>query len=59
VRSRLTNPTSEVTKAAEETAVKGRKRATRESELVCAVVGQNWVGVLEESDQNQPVVNPT
>ena len=46
---------SEVTK---EVTIVRRQGTTRESELVSTVVGEEGVGMLQESDQHEPMVNP-
>jgi hypothetical protein len=53
-----TKPGRDATKIAEETAVESGERTTGESELRGAVVGKDGVGMLEERDQDQPVVDP-
>lgn len=52
------NPTHDATEVTKKVAVQGCKSATGESEFGSAVVGKKRVGVLEESDQDQPVVDP-
>ena len=46
---------SEVTK---EVTIVSRQGTTGESELVSTVVGEEGVGMLQESDQHEPMVNP-
>lgn len=53
------DPAHETTKVTEEVAIKGGESTTGEGELWCAVVGKQRVGVLEERDQDEPVVDPT
>ena len=43
---------------AQEVTVERRKRAALERELGCAVVRDDRVGVLEEGDDDEPVVDP-
>jgi hypothetical protein len=52
------NPAHERAEVSKQPAVKRRERATRESELLRPVVGQKWVGVLQEGDQHEPVIHP-
>lgn len=52
------DPAHDAAAVAEEVAVERRKRTTGERELGGTVVGQERVGVLEEGDEHQPVVNP-
>ena len=58
VRRDGADPAHEAAKVAEEAAVEGRERAALEGELALAVVRQEGVGVLEEGDQDEPVVDP-
>ena len=51
-------PGTDGTKVAKEGTVERRERTTRERELGCAVVWEEGVGVLEEGDEDQPVVRP-
>lgn len=53
-----TDPTHEASKISKEVAVQGRKRAAREGELTRAVVGKKRVSMLEECDEDKPVVDP-
>ena len=46
---------SEVTK---EVTIVSRQGTTRESELVGTIVREEGVGVLQESDHHEPVINP-
>jgi hypothetical protein len=58
VRRRRADPGSNGSKVTEERAVECRERATRECVRLRAVVRQNGVRVLEERDEDQPVVDP-
>jgi hypothetical protein len=52
------NPTHDAAKIAEEVTVQGCKGSTREGEFRSAVVREEGISVLEESDQDEPVVDP-
>jgi hypothetical protein len=53
-----TDPTHDLAAVTKKVAVKSSKSSTGESKLGSAVVREERVGVLEEGDQNQPVVDP-
>jgi hypothetical protein len=53
-----TKPGGDAAKIAEETAVKSSKRTTGESELGSAIVWDEGISVLEERNQDQPVIDP-
>jgi len=53
-----TEPAEEWTSATEKRAVEGGERTTLEVECGAAVVREVGVSVLEEGDQNEPVVDP-
>ena len=53
-----TDPAHEAAKVTEEVAVKSGQSTTGEGELGGTVVGQQGVGVLQESDQDEPMVDP-
>ena len=58
VRCKGTEPAHHAAEVTEEVAVEGSERSTGESELRSTVVGQDRVGVLEESNEDEPVVHP-
>jgi len=58
VREEATEPSEEWTGATEKRAVEGGERPTLEVECRAAVVREVGVRVLEEGDQNEPVVDP-
>lgn len=58
VSSSGTEPSSNWTKITEEATVECRESTTGESEFRSTVMGEERVGVLEEGDQNEPVVDP-
>ena len=58
VSGHRTEPGHDTAKVAEEAPVKRSKGTARERELGSTVVGQNGVGVLEEGDEDKPVVYP-
>jgi len=58
VRQDPTEPAEEWTGATEKRAVEGGERTTLEIECGAAVVREVGVSVLEEGDQNEPVVDP-
>ena len=51
-------PAPEAASAAEQVAVDGREGAAGEGKGTSAVVREERVGVLEEGDENEPVVDP-
>ena len=53
-----TDPAHDAAEVTEEVAVKSGQGSTGEGELGGTVVGQQGVGVLQESDQDEPVVDP-
>lgn len=53
-----TNPGHDLATVTEEVTVEGSKSTTGEGELRSTVVGEKGVGVLEERDQYQPMVDP-
>jgi hypothetical protein len=53
-----TQPRCDATQFTEELTVKRREGATGEGELGGTVVGKEGVGMLEECNQDQPVINP-
>lgn len=59
VSSMSTEPSEDVTTTSEEVTVQGCKGTPREGELSSAVVGKDRVGVLKESNQDEPVVHPS
>jgi hypothetical protein len=58
VGSMSTKPTHNRATATQEVAVQSGQSTTGEGELRGAVVGEKWVGVLEERDEDKPVVDP-
>lgn len=58
IGSMSTNPTHDVAAVSKKVAVKGGKGSAGESKLGSAIVGKKRVGMLEEGDQNEPVVDP-
>ena len=58
VRCGSTNPAHEATEVAKKVAVQRSQCTTREGEFTGAIMGQERVGVLEERNQDEPVVNP-
>ena len=58
VCSMSTDPPHDGAKVAQKVTVEGGKGTTSESEFGSTVVGEQRVGVLQEGNQNQPVVNP-
>ena len=58
VREAATKPAEEGTSATEKRAVEGGEGTTLEVERGATVVREVGVGVLEEGDQNEPVVDP-
>jgi len=58
VREGPTEPAEDWTGTAEKRAVEGRERTSLEIECGAAIVREVGVGVLEEGDQNEPVVDP-
>ncbi len=58
VGSVRSDPGHETSKVSKKIAVQRGKCTTGKVELWCTVMGKKRVGVLQESDQNQPVVNP-
>lgn len=58
VSSNGTEPTHELSTVAEELTIQGTKSATGESELGSTVVGKKGVGVLQERDEDKPVIDP-
>ena len=58
VCSMSTDPPHDGAKVAQKVTVEGGKGTASESEFGSTVVGEERVGVLEESDQHQPVVDP-
>ena len=52
------DPGHDGSKAAKEVAIIGRQSATGEGELAGAIMRKEGVGVLQEGDQHEPVVNP-
>jgi len=52
------DPGHDRSKVAKEVTVVSRQGTTGESELSWAVMREEGVGVLQESDQDEPVVNP-
>lgn len=55
MRSDPGHDTAEITK---KLTVEGSKSTTGEGKLGSTVVRKEWVGVLQEGDQHEPVVNP-
>ena len=58
VGSSGTEPSSNWAKITEEATVECRESTTGESEFRSTVMGEEGVGVLEEGNQNEPVVDP-
>lgn len=58
VGSMSTNPGEERAEVSQGVTVKGSKSTTGKVELGSTVVGKEGIGVLEESDEDEPVVNP-
>ena len=58
VRRPRAEPAPEAARAAEQIAVDGREGAAGEGEGAGAVVGEERVSVLEEGDEDEPVVDP-
>ena len=58
VRGPRADPAPDAAEVAEEVAVERRERAALERELGGAVVRDDGVGVLEEGDEDEPVVDP-
>lgn len=58
VGSMSTKPSHKAATVTQEATVKGGEGTTGEGELRCAVVGKKWVGVLKESDENKPMIDP-
>ena len=58
VSSASTDPAHEASEVTKQTTVQSRQSTTRESELGSTVMGEERVGVLQEGDQDQPVVHP-
>lgn len=58
IRSMRADPRHDGAKVAQKVTVEGGKSTTSESKLRSTVVREERVGVLEESDQHQPVVDP-
>lgn len=58
VGSMGTDPGHDASEVTEEVAVHGGKSTAGESELASAVVGKKRVGVLEEGDEDEPVIDP-
>ena len=54
-----TDPSSDRAKITEEATVESRESTPGESEFRSTVVGEERVGMLEEGNQNEPVVDPT
>lgn len=58
VGRRLAEPSTNGAKVAEQMTIEGRERSTYKSEFRGAVVREERVRMLQERDQNQPVVHP-
>lgn len=58
VSSPSADPAHDAAEVAKKVSVEGGESTTGESELVSTVVGEERVGVLEERDQDKPVVDP-
>lgn len=58
VRSMGTDPAHDGSTVAKKRAIKSRKSSTGKGELGSAVVRQERVGMLQERDQNEPMVHP-
>ena len=58
VGSMSTDPTHEFAAVTEQASVEGGQGTTLEGELGSTVVGEEGVGVLQEGDQDKPVVDP-
>ena len=58
VGSMSSEPSEEAATTSKKVAIKGSKGTTGEGELGRTVVGEDRVGVLKESDQDKPVVDP-
>ena len=52
------DPGHDRSKATKEVTVIGRQGTPRESELGSTIVREEGVGMLQESDQHEPVINP-
>jgi hypothetical protein len=52
------NPTHDLSTVTQKVAVERSQSATRECELRRTVVRENGIGMLQECDQHQPVVDP-
>jgi len=59
VGSMCTKPAHDGATVAHEVAVESREGATGKCELGGTVVREKWIGVLQECDQDKPVVYPT
>jgi len=59
IGSMSSEPTHNGTKVSHHAAIHGGQRSTCESEFSSAVMGKDGVGVLEEGDEDEPVVDPT
>ena len=59
VRRMSTDPAHEAAEVTQKAAVQSGKSSASEGELRSTVVREERVGVLQEGDQNQPVVDPT
>lgn len=53
-----TNPSHDGSKITKEITIIGRQSPTGEGELACTIMGKEGVGVLQECDQYEPVVDP-
>lgn len=58
VSSVSSNPGHDTSKVSKEIAIQCGKCTTCKVELWRAVMGKKRIGMLQKSDQNQPVVNP-
>lgn len=58
VSSPSADPAHDAAEVAKKVSVEGGESTTGESKLVSTVVGEERVGVLEERDQDKPVVDP-
>jgi hypothetical protein len=52
------NPAHDATTIAEDVTVQSGQSTTRESELRSAIVGEERIGMLQECDQDEPMVDP-
>lgn len=58
VGSVSTNPSHNTATVTEEVTIEGGKSTSGEGKLGGTVMGKERVGVLEEGDQDKPMVNP-